>query len=90
MKKLTRTAQVLIALSTTALLIACGGGSGGSADANPNVPNTDVPLSATTNPTAATDFVSTVVARGEANSDTPLILGDAVLATSETADPAAI
>jgi hypothetical protein len=91
MKKLTRTKHVLIALSSTVLLIACGGG-GGTSD-TPPAPGPgpiDVPVAATTDPAAATEFVRTVVARGEANSDTPLIVGDAVLATSETADPVAI
>lgn len=90
MKKFTRTEKVLIALSTTALLMACGGGGGSAGDTSPpNVPGTDVPVAATTDSVAATGFVSTVVARGEANSDTPLIVGDIVLATSETADPVA-
>ncbi len=91
MNKLTRTAQILIALGATALLIACGG-AGDSTTDNPTapVPVTDVPLAATTDPAVATEFVRSVVTRGEANSETPLLIGDAVLATSETTDPAAI
>jgi hypothetical protein len=92
MKKLNRTAQTLIALSATALLVACGGGGGGGtpAPSDPPVAGTDVPTSATTSSTAATDFVRSVVAKGEANAETELVLGNAVLATSETDDPAAI
>jgi hypothetical protein len=89
MKNLNRTMQMWIAFSATALLTACGGG--GSSDTPPALgPTTDVPVAATTDPVAATEFVRTVVSRGEADSDTPLIVGDAVLATSETADPVAI
>jgi hypothetical protein len=84
-----RAAQGLIALSACFLLIACGGG--GNDNTPPAValvPGTDVPLAATTSDQAALDFVASVVARGEANTDTPLILGDAVLAISEIAEPA--
>ncbi len=90
MKKLTRTAQALIALGSTALLMACGGGGGSTPPADPPVAGTDVPTSATTSSTAATDFVKTVVAKGDANADTALTVGDVVLATSETDEPAAI
>lgn len=89
MKKLTSTAQVLLTLSTSALLVACGSGNNAAATGPDGGPPSDIPVSATTDPAAATEFVRTVVARGEANSDTPLNLGDAVLATSETADPVA-
>lgn len=74
----------LIAASV-ALVTACGGGSGGPAvpPAPTNVSGTDVPLSATQDPNAAFQFVSTVAAR---NSDTadPLVVGDATLATTDT------
>ena len=89
MKNLTRTAQALLAVSATALLVACGSGNN-EAPAAQLFPGTDVPVAATTSSTAATDFVRTVVAKGEANTETELVLGNAVLATSETDDPAAI
>jgi hypothetical protein len=93
MKNFTQTAQALLALSATALLVACGGGGGGGGTtppADPPVAGTDVPTSATTSSAAATEFVRTVVAKGEANAETELIVGNVVLATSETDDPAAI
>jgi hypothetical protein len=84
----TRAAQGLLALSASALLVACGGGGGGGAPSPQLVPGTDVPLAATESSQAAVDFVATVVAKGEANTETPLTVGDAVLATSEVAEPA--
>jgi hypothetical protein len=93
MKHLTRTAQALLTLSATAMLLACGSGNNTAATGpggEPLVPGTDVPVSATTDSAAATEFIRTVVAKGEADSDTPLVVGDVVLATSDTADPAAI
>jgi hypothetical protein len=84
-----RAAQGLIALSASLLLMACG--SGNNTSAPPPValvPGTDVPASATQSDQAAFDFVASVVAKGEANTDTPLVVGDAELAVSETADAA--
>jgi hypothetical protein len=93
MKNLIHTAQALLTLSATALLVACGSGNNTAAiDAGGGspAPGTDVPVSATTDSAAATEFIRSVVARGEANADTPLVVGDVVLATSETADPAGV
>ena len=93
MKTLSRTAQTLFTLSATALLVACGSGNNTVATdpgGEPLVLGTDVPVSAITDSAAATEFIRSVVAKGEADADTPLILGDVVLATSDTADPAAI
>jgi hypothetical protein len=82
-------AQGLITLSASLFLMACGSGNNTSAPpAVALVPGTDVPVSATQSDQAAFDFVASVVAKGEANTDTPLILGDAVLAVSEIAEPA--
>jgi uncharacterized lipoprotein YajG len=86
-----RAALGLIALSASLFLMACGSGNNTSASAPPGValvPGTDVPVSATQSDQAAFDFVASVVAKGEADTDTPLILGDAVLAVSEIAEPA--
>jgi hypothetical protein len=85
-----------LALSASLLLAACGSGNNGGPSTTPPpqgvalVPGTDVPVSATQDPSAATDFVAQVVAKGEANTEDPLVLGDATLATSETADPVTI
>jgi hypothetical protein len=82
-------AQGLLALSASVFLAACGGGGG---DPTPPsgvvvVPGTDVPLAATQSSQAAFDFANSVVAKGEANTDTPIVLGDAVLASSEDEAP---
>ena len=70
------------------LLTACGGGGGGgeSIAVNPNVPGTDVPLSATTSSAGALAFVK-MVAATSSDSASPLVVGDAVLATSDTDGP---
>lgn len=71
------------------LLAACGGG--GDDPAAPVgvvlVPGTDVPVAATTDFQAATDFVLSIVAGGGSETADPLVVGDVTLATSETADP---
>ena len=88
-----RAAQGILALSASVLLIACGSGNNlspaASGSASPGVDlvaGTDVPVAATLDAGAAFDFVSSVVSKGEANTETPLILGDAELAVSDTAD----
>lgn len=85
--------NMLIMLAASNLLAACGGGGSGGASApatTPVVAGTQVPVAATLDFSAAIDFVAQVVARGEANAEDPLIIGDVTLATSDTADPAAI
>lgn len=75
----------LIALSA-ALVTACGGGGGGEiASGPPTVSGTDVPLSATQDSHAATQFVASVAAKSD--SSDPIVVGDATLATSETDEP---
>lgn len=73
------------------LVAACGGGGGGGSgtDATAVLPGTEIPGSATASVAGATDFVTSVV---DANSETaePLVLGDPVLATSETDEPRAL
>ena len=88
-----RAAQGILAMSASVLLIACGSGNNlspaASGSASPGVDlvaGTDVPVAATLDAGAAFDFVSSVVSKGEANTETPLILGDAELAISDTAD----
>jgi hypothetical protein len=85
-----RTVQGLLALSTSFLLIACGSGNNTSSSSPPGValvPGTDVPVSATLDAGAAFNFVAMVVAMGEADTATPLVLGDAELAVSDVTDP---
>jgi hypothetical protein len=87
-----RATQGLITFSVALLLIGCGSGNN-NADTPPGValvPGTAVPVAATLDSQAAFDFVASVVAKGEANTEDPLVLGDAVLATSEVADPVTI
>jgi hypothetical protein len=79
----------LLALSASFLLMACGSGN----NTTPGValvPGTDVPVAATQDSAAAFNFVASIVAKGEADSETPLVVGDAELAASDTADPVII
>jgi hypothetical protein len=84
-----RAALGLLALSASFLLMACGSGN----NTTPGValvPGTDVPVAATQDSAAAFNFVASIVAKGEADSETPLVVGDAELAASDTADPVII
>lgn len=92
---LSRQIMVGICISASLLLNACGSGNNTSlADTTPAgvalVPGTDIPINATVDSQAALDFVSSVVAKGEANTEDPLVLGDATLATSDISDPVTI
>jgi hypothetical protein len=79
--------QALLASTAAALALAgCGGGGGGDPLPDPNVAGTDVPQAATTDPAAATAFVRGNAQAGNDSAD-PLRLGNAMLATSETAEP---
>ncbi|NJS35184.1 MAG: hypothetical protein HC765_00115 [Brachymonas sp.] len=88
--------HLMLALSASVVLAACGSGNN-TTESPPNVvpgvalvPGTDVPISATQSSAAAIDFVSQVVALGEANTQDPLVLGDALLAFSDIDDPVSI
>ena len=89
---LSRFALATLAISIAALMSACGSGGGGDAVAQfiPLSPGTDVPLTATQTSSQAIDFVRMVVNKGDADADTALVVGDVVLATSETDDPVPI
>lgn len=78
----TRAVQGMLALSASVLLIACGSGNNTVA----LFPGSEVPLTATQDSTAAFDFVNSVVAKGNADTETPLVVGNAELAVSDTAD----
>ena len=84
--KLTRTAAGLAA--SALLLAACGGGGGGGSPVvvEPVIAGTDVPLSATTSSAGALAFAKTVAASSD-NSASPITVGDAVLATSDSDEP---
>lgn len=77
-----------LSLAAGALLLAAcggGGGDGGTAPTEP-VAGTQVPTSATTSSAGAFTFVRDTAATSD-NSAEPLVVGDAVLATSETDEP---
>jgi hypothetical protein len=84
-----RATQGLLALSTSFLLMACGSGNG--TGTTPTgvalVPGTDVPVAATQDAGAAFNFIASIVAKGEADTETPLALGDVELAVSDVTDP---
>jgi hypothetical protein len=83
MKLLLLTAVIGLTLS------ACGSDSPSATPATPLVAGTDVPVSATATSSGASIFVKEVVATpiDTAEKAEPLVLGDAVLATSETDEP---
>jgi len=74
-------------------LVACGGDgvdavvAAPGATGTPLVAGTDIPVAATVDSQAATDFVVSVVNAGGSETADPLVLGDVTLASSETADP---
>ena len=81
----------LVALcSLASVLVACGSSDSLPAATVPPVisvvPGTDVPVSATTSSTGAAEFVKTVVA-SSADTAEPLVVGDAVLSTTDTEEP---
>jgi hypothetical protein len=51
------------------------------------VPCTDAPVAATQDAGAAFNFIASIVAKGEADTETPLALGDVELAVSDVTDP---
>ena len=64
----------------------CGGGGGDGTPAPEFAGGSDVPLAATQSAAEATRFVRSTTA-GNSDSAEPLRVGDATLATSETAEP---
>ena len=75
-----------IAASAALVLVACGGGGGDAAPIDGLLSGTDIPASATASSDGATAFVASVVA-APLDSTEPLALGDAVLASSDSAEP---
>ncbi len=86
MKHLTSLRACASLVGGAVLLAACGGGGGGSTSGEATVPGSDVPLSATTSSAGAFAFVKSVAATSD-NTALPIVVGDAVLATSETDEP---
>jgi hypothetical protein len=70
------------------LLAACGGGHDDSPPVvtDPPVAGSDVPQSATTSSAGAIAYVKSVAATSD-NTATPVVVGEAVLATSDTDEP---
>jgi hypothetical protein len=83
-------ARVAVGLAVGALFLsACGGGDDDVASVPPSDPpvaGTEVPTSATTSSAGAFAFVKSVAATTD-ETGTPIIVGDAVLATSESDEP---
>ncbi len=87
----------LAAATLVGVLVACGGGGDGAdggaatpvAQADALVPGSEVPVGATTSADGALSFTQSVAAVARDSSE-PLVLGDAVLASSDTAEPSDI
>ncbi len=90
MKYTQHTRLALSLAAGTLLLAACGGGSdhdsGMPVVTDPPVAGSDVPTSATTSSAGALAYVKSVAATSD-NTATPVSVGDAVLATSDTDEP---
>jgi hypothetical protein len=81
--------RVALSLAGGALLLAACGGGGDSATpvvTDTPVAGSDVPQSATTSSAGALAYVKSVAATSD-NTATPVNVGDAVLATSDTDEP---
>lgn len=80
-----------VAVGTVTLLAACGGGGGDTPPpAGPTlVVGTDVPVTVEQSAAGVVDFAKTQLAATSETSD-PLVLGDAKLATDDTAEPAEV
>lgn len=90
MKVMTTCRTALAVCGAAFLLAACGGGGGsGGAATDPLVAGTEVPISATTSAAGASNFVRSVV-NSAADDKESLIVGNVVLATTETEEPEAI
>lgn len=82
------------ALASTCLLVglltACGGGSSDYAANTPQyVTGTEVPVAATTSASAVVTFAQDQQTKTSESSD-PLVLGNAMLAVDDTAEPAPV
>lgn len=73
-------------VAVAVVVTACGSGSGDDGTVNPPVAGSDVPSSATSSSAGATAFVRGLTAAAD-NTASPINVGDAVLATSDTTEP---
>ena len=76
-----------IAASTALVLVACGGGGGAAVPGDALISGTDIPASAAASSDGARAFVASLVA-APTDAAEPLTVGDAVLASSDSAEPA--
>ena len=76
-----------IAASTALVLVACGGGGGDAAPGDALISGTDIPASAAASSDGAAAFVASL-AGAPADSTEPITVGNAVLASSDSAEPA--
>ncbi len=81
-----RSRQALLAGFAAALLAGCGGGGGSTAPLDPFVTGSEVPQSATASATGAFAFLRGLLDMTSESTE-PIVVGDAVLGTSETAEP---
>lgn len=86
MTKINALASTLLVVG---LLTACGGGSNGYSGTLPTVSGTDIPVAATTDAAAVVTFAKDQLAKTSDSSD-PLVLGTAVLAVDDMAEPAPV
>ena len=86
MKSKTWRRSAISLAASSVLLSACGGGGGGNAAAPADDNGSDVPRSAMTSSAGALAFMKSVAASRD-DTASPLRVGDAVLATSDTDEP---
>lgn len=76
-----------LTVSAALVLVACGGGGGNAAPVDGLLSGTDIPASAAASSGGATAFVASL-AGVPTDSTEPVTVGDAVLASSDSAEPA--
>ena len=87
---MTKTRWLAAAVGAVALLAACGGSDDSTPPAGPTlVVGTDVPVAVEQSATGVIDFAKTQLAATSETSE-PLVLGNAKLATDDSAEPADI
>jgi hypothetical protein len=91
MKRITYGRSAVTLAVAAMLLAACGGGGDGDdiesrGPQDPAIAGTEVPTSATTSSAGALAFVKSVAATSSNTAD-PIVVGNAVLATSDTDEP---
>lgn len=82
--KLTLLKSAPLVLALSAVLTGCGGSSGTTVA--PVVAGTDIPVTATETTAAVVSFANLSVASGS-DTDEPILVGEAALASSDTDEP---